>query len=119
MRREVARACASTAVSRLGGHRRLCPTLMGPDALGLRGHFQGSLDGAWGDLTSACAEGPSVAIDHLRWEAPQRAISHGGLGYEPNRHRRPSSSLPDDQGPRRSWATRTLSKAHFTVHDEP
>src|SRR5438132_9073713 len=59
---------------------------MGPDALGLRGHFQGSLDGAWGDLTSACAEGPSVAIDHLRWEAPQRAISHGGLGYEPNRH---------------------------------
>src|SRR5262245_23832545 len=42
-----------------------------------------SLDGAWGDLTSACAEGPSVAFDHLRWEAPQRAISRGGLGMSP------------------------------------
>jgi len=33
--------------------------------------IQDSIDGAWGDLTSACAEGPSVAFDHLRWEAPQ------------------------------------------------
>src|SRR5262249_40550665 len=45
-----------------------------PDAYELCGHFHGSLDGAWGDLTSACAEGPSVAFDHLRWEAPQGAI---------------------------------------------
>src|SRR6266567_7071347 len=85
MRREVARAprlrCLVSEAIVVSARRSWAPTLLGYADI-----FQGSLDGAWGDLTSACAEGPSVAIDHLRWEAPQRAISHGGLGYEPNRH---------------------------------
>lgn len=64
----------------VASRRPLSPT----DAHGLRRHFHGSLDAAWGDVRSACAEGPSVAFDHhLRWEAPQRAISRGGLGMSP------------------------------------
>src|SRR5467141_686436 len=36
----------------VASRRRSAPT----DAHGLRRHFHGSLDAAWGDLTSACAE---------------------------------------------------------------